>query len=170
MQKFYRLNCITRKVHGLPPQPLSFFKKIHERVISAEHGFVALASHSNRVVAGAVFFLFGSRAIYKYGASDRHHQHLRANNLVMWEAIRWCAANGFKGFSFGRTEPENKGLLQFKRGWGTREDHLNYYKFDFREKCFLSKKSGLKTSYHFFRHLPLPLLRLTGSLLYRHVG
>ena len=26
---FYGLNCITRKFHGLPPQPLSFFKKLY---------------------------------------------------------------------------------------------------------------------------------------------
>ena len=50
-------------------------------MISIENGFVALASYSNRVVAGAVFFHFGSKAIYKYGASDRNYQHLRANNL-----------------------------------------------------------------------------------------
>ena len=41
---FYRLNCTTRKEHGLPPQPYSFFEKLHEHVISRNLGFVALAS------------------------------------------------------------------------------------------------------------------------------
>lgn len=170
MQAFYRLNCITRKIHGLPPQPLPFFRKIHERVISAERGFVALASHSNRVVAGAVFFLFGFRAIYKYGASDRKYQHLRANNLIMWEAIRWCSERGIKGFSFGRTEPENKGLLQFKRGWGGEEGVIKYYKYDLKEDSFVAEKGTTKSSYIFFKVMPLPILKLAGNLLYRHVG
>ncbi|MGV7223013.1 MAG: peptidoglycan bridge formation glycyltransferase FemA/FemB family protein [Nitrospinales bacterium] len=129
-----------------------------------------MASHSNTVVAGAVFFLFGSRVIYKYGASDRQYQNLRANNLVMWEAIRWCCTNGFKRFSFGRTEPENKGLLQFKQGWGTREDRLDYYKYDLKKNSYIAEQQGIKSSYNFFKLMPLPLLKVTGNLLYRHVG
>ena len=87
---FYRLHCMTRRLHGLPPQPWSFFSKIHEHVIAREKGFVALGVHAGKTVAGAVYFHFRDRAVYKYGASDRFHQNLRANNLVMWEAIRWC--------------------------------------------------------------------------------
>ena len=33
IKDFYRLNCLTRRMHGLPPQPFSFFKKIHEHII-----------------------------------------------------------------------------------------------------------------------------------------
>jgi len=170
VKEFYRLNCTTRKHHGLPPQPLSFFRKIFDHVISRKKGFVALASCHTRVVAAAVYFHLGSQAVYKYGASDRNYQHLRPNNLVMWQSIKWCCRNGFKRFSFGRTEPENHGLLQFKRGWGTKEDKINYYKYDLKNGCFISKEAGLKTSYILFRHMPSLLLRLTGNLLYRHVG
>ena len=170
VKEFYRLNCITRKHHGLPPQPLSFFLKIFNHIISRKKGFVVVAYCHTRAVTAAVYSHFGSEAVYKYGASDRNYQHLRPNNLVMWQAIKWCCRNGFKRFSFGRTEPENQGLLQFKRGWGTKEDKINYYKYDLKSGCFVTKASGPKTSYHFFRHMPSPLLRLTGNLLYRHVG
>jgi hypothetical protein len=88
----------------------------------------------------------------------------------MWQAIKWCSRNGFRRFSFGRTEPENQGLLQFKRGWGTKEDKIKYYRYDLKSGCFVTKASGPKTSYNFFRHMPSPLLRLTGNFLYRHVG
>jgi lipid II:glycine glycyltransferase (peptidoglycan interpeptide bridge formation enzyme) len=88
----------------------------------------------------------------------------------MWEAISWCTANGFKSLSFGRTEPENQGLLQFKRGWGTEEKIINYYKYDFAKKTFIKGQPGVKSSYKFFKIMPSPLLRLTGNLLYRHVG
>ncbi len=139
-----------------------------EKVISAKHGFVALASHSSQVVAGAVFFLFGSRAIFKYGASDRNYQHLRANNLVMWEAIKWCTANGFKSLSFGRTQPENKGLLQFKRGWGTRERRIYYYSYDLKSNQFITQKKTFKSSYNIFKLLPEPILKLAGNVLPNH--
>ncbi|RPJ07957.1 MAG: peptidoglycan bridge formation glycyltransferase FemA/FemB family protein, partial [Deltaproteobacteria bacterium] len=84
VREFSRLNSMTRREHGLPPQPLGFFEKVHEHVIRRGLGFVALASYQGKSVAGAVYFHFGRKAFYKYGASDRKFQNLRANNLVMW--------------------------------------------------------------------------------------
>jgi hypothetical protein len=167
---FYKLHCATRRHHGLPPQPWSFFRKIHEHVIGAGKGFVALAKYRNRWAAGAIYALYRDQAIYKYGASDRGLLHLRPNNLVMWEAIRWCCRNGIRSFSFGRTEPENEGLMRFKSGWGAKRDLLNYHKFDMCFNRFVGDKAGLKTSYAAFKTLPIPMLRLAGHLLYRHVG
>jgi hypothetical protein len=88
----------------------------------------------------------------------------------MWEAIKWYVNNGFTNFSFGITEPENEGLLQFKRSWGAKESILNYYKYDLRKEAYVKDEFRRKTSYAFFKHMPLPLLNLTGSLIYKHFG
>jgi hypothetical protein len=170
MKVFCELNILTRKQHGLPPQPLFFFRNIFKHVISPGKGFVTLALWKDTPVAAAVFFHFGKKAIYKYGASDGKYQKLRPNNLVMWEAIKWYCHNGCKTFNFGRTEPENHGLLQFKRGWGVKEEIINYYKYDLKRDSFISNGARTKPSYNFFKHLPIPLLQLTGNLFYRHVG
>ena len=155
-----------------PAAPAAFFfEKIYEHIIAGHLGFVALASYNGEVVGGSVCFHFGDKAVYKYGASDKRCQHLRANNLIMWEAIRHSVRSGHRSFSFGRTEPGNKGLVQFKRGWGAEESAINYFKYDLREKAFIKDKLQL-TGFHnkVFAHTPIPLLRLAGSLLYRHVG
>ena len=167
---FCRLNCLTRKLHGLPPQPFKFFRNIFKHLIARDRGFIVLALHRMRPVAGAVFFHFGETGIYKYGASDREFLNLRPNNLVMWEAVRWFGKNGFKELNLGRTDPANEGLLQFKGAWGATAEKQNYYKYDFKKDCFLSASSGPKSSYNVFKRMPVPLLRLTGKLLYRHVG
>jgi len=39
--------------------------------------------------------------MYKFGASDSGFQHLRPNNLVMWEGIRHCAERGCERLHFG---------------------------------------------------------------------
>lgn len=172
IREFYRLHCMTRKEHGLPPQPFRFFQKIHEYIISQGHGFIALATHSGRVIAGAIYLHFGEKAIYKYGASDRKYQHLRPNNLVMWEAIKWYAQNGFKELCFGRTEPENQGLLQFKRGWGTDEKIIKYFRYSVNKKRFIESNSSNNTGLHtgIFRAMPIPLSRAIGKVLYKHMG
>ena len=173
MGEFYRLHCLTRKRHGLPPQPYSFFRKIYQHILDKNLGFVSLALHNGRVVAAAVYFHLGSKAIYKYGASDMHYQGLRANNLIMWEAIKWFGRNGFTEFCFGRTEPENRGLLQFKAGWGARQRTIKYRRFDLAQNAFVQ---GTPRSFSnsfpnvLFRRLPVPLLKTVGSLLYRYMG
>ncbi len=171
MREFYRLNCITRKDHGLPPQPYIFFKKLHEHVLSKDLGQVALASHNGKNIAGAVYFHFGDKAVYKFGASERSSQNTRANNLVMWMAIRRYHLNGYRTLCFGRTEPGNQGLLQFKRGWGAEEHIINYYKYDLRMNAFIEAGPRIYGFHNkIFRALPMSVLKITGSLLYRHMG
>lgn len=171
LREFYRLNCLTRRSHGLPPQPEVFFNKLHEHIISKDMGVIASASYKGKVISSGVYLRFSDCAIYKYGASDRRYQHLRSNNLVMWEAIRWAIGKGCQTLCMGRTEPDHKGLLQFKRGWGTEEEILRYYKYDLRVNRFVQQKSrtsGLHNAV--FRAMPSPILRLAGQLLYPHIA
>jgi hypothetical protein len=172
VKEFYRLNLMTRKEHGLPPQPYHFFEKVYEHVISKGHGFIAAAFYKDAAIASNVYFHFGTTAVYKYGASDKRYQHLRANNLVMWEAIRWLSGHGFSNLHFGRTDLDHAGLRQFKAGWGTVESELRYYRFNMRTSAFVSNGSGPAQGLanKVFAHTPLPVLRAVGSLLYKHVG
>jgi lipid II:glycine glycyltransferase (peptidoglycan interpeptide bridge formation enzyme) len=167
---FFSLHCRTRKHHGIPPQPLSFFEKVHEHIIAPQKGFVALASHQGRPVAGAVYFLHRQRALYKFGASDRSFLHLRANNLVMREAIRWFSNNHFCSLHFGRTDLGQKGLAQFKNGWRADNDRVAYYRFDLKRNSFAGSRAYAQSSYGVFKLTPTPLLRTVGNLLYKHFG
>jgi CelD/BcsL family acetyltransferase involved in cellulose biosynthesis len=171
MREFYRLNCMTRKRHGLPPQPYRFFRYIFHDVIADNRGLVLLANKGGGSIAGAVFFHFGKHAIYKFGASDLDQKSLRANSLVMWEAIRWYAGHHFKTFCFGKTELENEGLRRFKIGWGSSERILEYSVYDLKRAAFVAKNSKV-VGWHnnVFNKMPIPLARLIGSAIYRHVG
>lgn len=171
VDSYYRLNCLTRKQHGVPPQPFIFFVKLHEQMIAKGMGKVLLAEHDGNCIAGAVLLHYGEKVLYKFGASNRDYQHLRANNLVMWEGILNSCKNGYRHFSFGRTEPENEGLRQFKNGWGADEEILRYYRYSIREERYLTAEDFSEKNYaHLISMLPMPLLKFTGKCLYRHMG
>lgn len=171
VSEFYRLNCITRKRHGIPPQPYSFFLNIHKHIVSKNHGIIALASHNNKVIAGAVYFQLGKKAIYKYGASDFAHQHLRANNLVMWTAIKWYSEKGFKELDMGKTRVVNTGLMQFKEGWGVQQHAIHYHKIFLSKKTSTSNDNGLRSSAEkFISKMPLFVLKIIGRIAYKHIG
>ena len=171
LAEFRRLNSMTRRDHGLPPQPRHFFDNLYDHVLSRGMGFVAVSTFRDEAIAANVYFHRGEEMIYKYGASNRAFQNLRANNLVMWEAIRWGCANGCRTLCFGRTEPGNDGLLQFKSGWGARERTIRYYRYDLRKGAFLRSAPEVHPLHKkIFSRLPIPVLEALGSLLYHHMG
>lgn len=169
VRDFYFLQCLTRKRHGLPPQPLNFFLNIWRHILSQKQGMVALASWRGKKVAGAVYFFLGGRAVYKFGASDIRRQQVRPNNLVMWEAIQWLARNGVASLHLGRTSLLNEGLRKFKLNLGAAEHRLEYVKYDLRKNCFVMESDQVMGWHNqVFRLLPIFMSRRAGELLYKH--
>lgn len=171
IEQYYRLHCMTRKRLGVPPQPLRFFHLIHQHLIARGMGVVLLARHDNRYIAGGVCLHFGRNAIYKFAASDAACQHLRPNNLVLWEAIRYYLAAGSKTLSLGRTGLSDEGLRRFKSGWGATESALAYRRIPIRDSSASSPRRFFQSvGPKILRRMPIPVLRTVGALVYRHLG
>jgi hypothetical protein len=168
---FYQLHVQTRRRHGLPPQPASFFLSIYEHIIKPGLGFIVLAQRGSRPIAAAIFFCFGKNALYKYGASDKRFQELRANNLVMWQGIQFLARHGAEKLHFGRTEQKNEGLRRFKLSWNTQEETIDYFRFDPSGRQYLAPARSHDSGLHkkVFGRLPLIFNRLAGSMIYPHL-
>jgi CelD/BcsL family acetyltransferase involved in cellulose biosynthesis len=170
IKEYYRLHAQTRKRHGVPPQPLSFFQNIQEAVISRGLGFVVLARFGGQPVAGAVFFRFGNKALYKFAASDLKFQNLRPNNLVIWQGARYLAENGVEELDLGRTALNHHGLRRFKLSCGSTEKTIHYFKFEtavghpVRDD---ERPSAFQRA--IFGRLPVALNCLAGSLIYPHL-
>ena len=169
VRAFYHLQCLTRRRHGLPPQPPAFFMNLWRHILSQERGTVVLAGCQGATIAGAVYLFRGGRAIYKYGASDYRRQHLRPNNLVMWTAMKWLARKGVTSLHLGKTALPNEGLRKFKLNLGAVEERLEYVKFDLRTDRFVVETDDV-VGWHnrVFRWLPLMASRRAGELLYKH--
>jgi hypothetical protein len=169
VRAYYALHYRTRRRHGVPPQPWSFFAQLHRQAIAFGRGFVVLASHGNRRVAGAVFLHNQKHAVYKFGASDVEYQHVRPNNLTIWAGIQHLARLGVECLSLGRTSLSNDGLRRFKLGWGSAEQQVCYLKYDYGANDFTTAADGASGwSNPVFRRLPVLLSRLIGASLYRH--
>jgi hypothetical protein len=132
---------------------------------------VVIARAGTRAVSAGVFFHDGKKAVFKFGASDDRYGHVRGSNLVMWQAIRWLAENGFAELDFGRTSLENEGLRRFKLGWDSSESFSAYYKYDFRRARFIADRDHA-SGWHAraFSVLPNPLARWIGALVYRRLA
>ncbi len=171
MRTFFSLHCRTRRRHGLPPQPFRFFLNIQRHLLSLGGGFIATARLEKRPLAAAVFLHDARQALYKFGASDNAFQQMRPNNLLMWAAMRHCVERGLATLNLGRTSLSNQGLRRFKLGLGAEEEELRYARYDFSSEQFVRDADRVEGWFNrVFARLPLPVLRLSGAVLYPHLS
>jgi hypothetical protein len=171
VKQFYQLHCYTRRKHGLVPQPWKFFENFYKYIIKTEKGVVATAYYQNKLAASSIFVLYRDQITYKYGTSDSFYLCTRPNNFIIWNTIKWACENKFKIFDFGRTEPDNPGLLRYKRNWGATEKIIRYFKYNFSNDRFIDSLTEIPSiSYKFSKHLPICFLKIIGQILYRHMG
>ena len=170
MVEFYQLHGRTRRRHGLPPQPLKFFRNIARHLVERDLGIIVLAKLAGVPVAGAVFLHSNKRAIYKFGASDTDHWPLRPNHGVMWAAIRELVDHGCEELQFGRTSPADASLARFKLSWGSIVRSLPYFRHGLQADAWMSS-ARLPAESHplIFGHLPIACNRLAGRLIYPHL-
>jgi len=170
LKAFYRLHLMTRRRQGVSIQPFRFFKNVWDGLHPKGMVSLLLARHRGEFVSGIIMGWFKDVAYFKFGASDDRLAHLRANQLLMWEAIRLAQERGCKRFDFGRTGVANKGLMQYKSRWGTEQSPLSYLRLPLdQESGFLKDASTrsliLKKS---MMLMPSFGVRLTGELFYKH--
>ncbi|MDB5539923.1 MAG: family N-acetyltransferase [Devosia sp.] len=72
--------------------------------------------HAGEIVAGAIIFKAGDRAVYLYGATSAAALELRAGYFLHWHIIRWLRDNTeARWYDLGGTDGF-QGLHQFKKG------------------------------------------------------
>jgi CelD/BcsL family acetyltransferase involved in cellulose biosynthesis len=167
LDAFYRLHLLTRKHQGVPTQPKRFIDGLGQ-LFERGHGFVALIGDDGRPIAAAVFLQLRDHLIYKYGASDRSALARRPNNLLFAEVIRWACESGLRELDFGRTDLDQEGLKQFKRGWGAEELPL-HHTYAGMEAPSGGDSRAQRLLAPVICHSPPLVGRLFGAL-YRHFG
>lgn len=167
LEMFYRLLVLTRRRHGLPPQPLEWFQNLTDCL--GEALSIRTACKGERPVAAIVTLRYKSVLVYKYGCSDPRYNHLGGVQFLFWRAIQDAKRDGLAEFDFGRSDVDTPGLLAFKDRWGSARTTLHYWRFP--ASAAGGRPVWRAPSFQkVLAHLPSSLLATAGKLLYRHVG
>jgi hypothetical protein len=168
LRKFYDLLLLTRRRHGLPPQPLVWFRNavacLGDRIL------IRVASKHGQPVASIITIRHKDVLVYKYGCSDSRFNNLGGNSLLFWKAIQDAKQNGILKYDLGRSESNNSGLVTFKENWGAVSVPLDYYRLPARQPFHLDSAWRIRFAKGVFSMMPDALLTATGRLLYRHIG
>jgi lipid II:glycine glycyltransferase (peptidoglycan interpeptide bridge formation enzyme) len=74
------------------------------------------ATYQGEIITTWILFTWKDFLYYPYGASTEKHKEVMANNLMMWEAIKFGKKNGLSTFDLWGRE-EGKGFTKFKEGF-----------------------------------------------------
>ena len=168
---FYRLHVHTRRRQGVPVQPRRFVRAVADRMLGAGHGVVAVAeTPAGEAVAAAVLLAWNGTAILKWLASDARRWDLRANHVLMWESVRWAVEGGNRVYDLGKSEAEQRGLHQFKEGFGARRLPLVHSLAGGPSSAAGGHRRAGDALALVIRRSPTIVCRTLGLLLYRYAA
>jgi serine/alanine adding enzyme len=173
IEEFYRLNLLTRKKHGVPPQPKRFFINMIHNMVSHCTTSILLAKWDSKAIAAGVFFKFLKTVYYKYNVSDPDYLSTKApNHLLTWKAIETACKEGYRYFDFGRTAPDNEGLMRYKEMWGAEAVDLPYSYYPEARGIGTKEEKGLlyNAITRTWRSMPDAITTRLGPLIYPHLG
>jgi len=81
--------------------------------------FLLTATYQKKIITAWILFAYKGFLYYPYGASSDRYKNVMANNLMMWEAIRFGKKLGLSTFDLWGRE-EGKGFTRFKEGYNPR--------------------------------------------------
>ena len=173
LNSFYNLLILTRRRHGIPPQPKRWFQSLID--IFGCNLKIRVAFKNDRPIAAILTLRHTDTLLYKYGCSDEHFHNLGGMHLLFWQAIVEAKHAGIRVFDLGRSEWHQAGLITFKDRWGAEQTSIDYIRLlpsverggfsvrptpDWRER--VAKRV--------FSRMPGRILQVAGELIYPHIG
>jgi hypothetical protein len=168
LTSFFRLLRLTRRRHGLPPQPFSWFRNL----VSCMRAQVAIhvASKDGAPIASMLTLSFKNTMYYKYGGSHAAYHRVGGMPFLFWRVIQDARASGFLELDLGRSDLDQHGLTAFKDHLGATRSTLTYYRYPPRPREAARSEWISRVARGMFAHLPDSALDLAGRLVYRRLG
>lgn len=171
LKTFFGLYSMTRRRLGLPSLPIDFFRAIFDIYVPTNNATFLLEEYNGIPIASLLVFIYKNKCSAETLGWDIRYKWLSPSILLFWEAIQLAYNSGCESFDFGRTALTNKGLINFKRRWGTEEIQMPVYtySFDGKRKSFIRDgETESKIAHLIFRSLPPPVYRGLSHIFYRH--
>jgi CelD/BcsL family acetyltransferase involved in cellulose biosynthesis len=167
LEHFYKLLLMTRRRHGLPPQPRKWF-----RSLIAAFGAdlqIRVAFKAGTPVASILTLSHKKTLVYKYGCSDRRFNNLGGTVMLFWQAIQEARAKGILELDMGRSDLDNPGLVTFKERWGAERSSIHYWRYPAASSASRPRSLGGPAKW-LLAKAPDLALTLLSNVAYRHIA
>jgi lipid II:glycine glycyltransferase (peptidoglycan interpeptide bridge formation enzyme) len=115
-QKYLDLTRETTQRQGFYAHTEKYHRLMWKTLKDAGIAHLFTATYQGEIITTWILFVWKDFLYYPYGASTEKHKEVMANNLMMWEAIKFGKKLSFKTFDLWGRE-EGKGFTKFKEGY-----------------------------------------------------
>lgn len=114
-EKYLELTTETNKRQGFYSHTPRYHKLMWKH-LKNKIAHLLTATYKGEIVSTWILFAYDGFLYYPYGASTDKYKEIMANNLMMWEAIKFGKKLGCETFDLWGRE-EGKGFTKFKEGY-----------------------------------------------------
>ncbi len=115
-ERYLELTRETVSRQGFFAHSEKYHRLMWEILKKAGIAHLLTASYQKQIITTWILFEWHDFLYYPYGASTEQHKNVMANNLMMWEAIKFGKKLGLTTFDLWGRE-EGKGFTKFKEGY-----------------------------------------------------
>lgn len=155
-KKYIELTRETVQRQGFYAHTRRYHELMWKHLRPAGIAHLLTAIYKNQIITTWIVFIWKDFLYYPYGSSSDKYKNIMANNLIMWEAIKFGKKLGLKTFDLWGREP-GKGFTRFKEGY-----HPKVVEFIGTWDLIINKP--LYWLYRLAETLRWPLLRLASKM------
>ncbi len=165
--KFYHLLMTTRRKHGLPPQPITWFRNLMKCLGDAM--MIRVSSSDGIPTAAKIALTYKGTYCAKYQSADYSYSRLGGTQLLSWYAIKDAKERGALVYDMGRCGPDDEGLRASKEAWAPNATEIQYVRYP-ASSVGGAAGAGLGVAKEVFSRLPDFAMAFAGRMLYKHMG
>lgn len=115
-EKYWQLTKETTLRQGFYAHTEKYHRLMWKSLHPAGIAHLLTARYKGEIITTWTLFVWHDFLYYPYGASTDKYKNVMANNLMMWEAIKFGKKQGLTTFDLWGRE-EGKGFTRFKEGY-----------------------------------------------------
>lgn len=158
--QYLKLTFETAKRQGFYAHTKHYHQLMWKYLRKANIAHLLIATYKKEVLAAWILFAYDGFLYYPYGASSSKHKNVMANNLMMWEAIKFGKSLGLATFDLWGKE-EGKGFTKFKEGYNPKVvKFVGTWDLVINKNLYFAYRLAEKIRWQFL-HLKSRLIQLT---------
>ena len=133
---------------------------------------MGLVYHGKRLIGAGIILTINNIVSIPWASTLRNSNSLSPNMLLYWNFLKFASDNGYAGFDFGRSTP-NEGAYKFKAQWGAKPVplHWSYILINNKELNLDTPGSAKREQIErLWQNLPLKMANCIGPAIRKHIS
>ena len=170
LEDFYKVFSINMRDLGSPVHS----KKLMQNVLKEfpDKSKIVMVYKDSQPLACSLIIGFKKILENPWVSALREYRRLYPNMLLYWTMLEYACDNGYDCFDFGRSSSD-EGTYKFKEQWGAKPTRLHWHYISLDGQAIdvdTSEKSKFEKAIRFWQKIPVPITKVIGPMIRKHIG